>query len=223
MPVNLMSQNLSSHGGGRQEACRDKSRTVHLPVVETGPDGSPIRPSRSGKWRALSLAAVHVLIVAHIIHWKLTGRTISPLEPSEGKDLALSGEINAGLIFFAAASLATFILGRWLCGWGCHLVAYQDLTNWVLKKLHLRPKAFRSRFMIFIPLLAAIYMFVWPAAYRLLMGLPAPHVSAQVMRSDFWKTFPEYGIAILTVLVCGVAIIYFLGAKGFCTFACPSG
>jgi polyferredoxin/Flp pilus assembly protein TadD len=166
---------------------------------------------------------VHLLILGHVLHWLWTGRTITPIEPSEGKDLALKGEINAGLIFFAAAILGTMFLGRWVCGWGCHLIAYQDLTNWVLKKLHLRPKAFRSRFLIFIPLLAAVYMFFWPAIYRLLVGLPQPRVTVEVTRTGFWDTFPEYGIAILTILICGVVIIYFLGAKGFCTYACPYG
>src|SRR5438045_2346630 len=118
-----------SLSAARREACADKSRTVRLPVVQAGPDGSPIRPSRAGKWRAYCLMGVHLLIVAHVLHWKLTGKTISPLEPSEGKDLAIKGEINAGLIFFTVAILSTIVLGRWLCGWGCHLVAYQDFTN----------------------------------------------------------------------------------------------
>jgi len=222
-PTATQDNRRPGEGGSRAEACRDKSKTVRLPVIDTGPDGSPIRPSRAGKWRALSLMLVHVLIVGHVLHWLWTGRTISPIEPSEGKDLALKGEINAGLIFFALAILSTVVFGRWVCGWGCHLVAYQDLTNWLLKKLHLRPKAFRSRLLIFVPLVAAIYMFVWPAVYRMVFGLPQPHMTMHVMRTGFWDTFPDYGIAILTVLVCGVAIIYFLGAKGFCTYACPYG
>ena len=43
------------------------------------------------------------------------------------------------------------------------------------------------------------------------------------MTSEFWATFPGPVIAILTIFVCGFAAVYFLGAKGFCTYACPYG
>lgn len=162
-------------------------------------------------------------MLTHALQWLRTGRTVTPIEPSESMDTLWTGRINAGFIFFASAILLTFILGRWLCGWGCHLVAYQDLTNWLLKKLRLRPKAFRSRLLIFAPLLAALYMFVWPPAYRLFTGAPQPKPSMHLTTTGFWDTFPQVGIAALTVLVCGVSIIYFLGPKGFCTYACPYG
>ncbi len=167
--------------------------------------------------------AVHVLMIAHVLHWLSAGETITPIEPSESMETLRDGRINAGFIFFTAAVLATLFLGRWVCGWGCHLVAYQDLSLWVLKKLRLRPKAFQSRLLVFIPLLAALYMFVWPAASRWWFGSPRPAATWHLTTTGFWDTFPQYGIAALTVVVCGVAMIYFLGPKGFCTFACPYG
>lgn len=162
-------------------------------------------------------------MIAHVIQWMIAGETISPVEPSESMETITSGAINAGFIFFAVALLATLILGRWVCGWGCHLIAYQDLTLWVLKKFKLRPKAFSTRLFWLVPLVAAIYMFVWPELVRLWVGVHRPHTTWHVMTTGFWDTFPQYGIAILTVLVCGVAMIHFLGPKGFCTFACPYG
>jgi len=212
-----------SQADAAPKAERCAGRRIVLPVIDIGPDGSPIRPSRSGKWRAVSLMLVHVLILGHVFHWLSAGETVSPIEPSESMETIQTGRINAGFIFFGIAILATMVLGRFVCGWGCHLVAYQDLTNWLLKRLHLRPRAFRSRLLIFVPLAAAIYMFIYPAAYRLLMGIPHPRPTWHVVRSGFWDTFPGYGVAALTVLVCGVAIIYFLGPKGFCTYACPYG
>lgn len=195
---------------------------IGLPILaDSAPKG--IQPSTMSRWRAASLILVHVLIIAHILHWLARGETITPIEPSESMQTVNTGAINAGFIFFAAAIIATFVLGRWLCGWGCHLVAYQDLTLWVLKKLRLRPKAFRSRVLIFVPLAAAFYMFILPPLYRWLVGAPAPPWSLHLMTTGFWDTFPQYGIAILTVAVCGVAMIYLLGAKGFCTYACPYG
>ncbi len=137
------------------------------------------------------------------------------------------GKINMGAIFFALALLATLIFGRWVCGWGCHLVAYQDLSLWLFKKLGVRPRAFRTRFMVLIPLvIAAGWMFIWPAAVRIyysLSGHAAPAMTWHLTRSGFWDTFPGPVFAVLTFAVCGVAIIYFLGPKGFCTYACPYG
>src|ERR1043166_528875 len=108
---------------------REKTQAVALPIL--GPNGSPIRPSKSGRWRALSLLLVHVLVLAHVLHWLSSGRTVSPVEPSESMETVRQGYINAGFIFFALAILVTAVLGRWVCGWGCHLVAYQYLTLWL--------------------------------------------------------------------------------------------
>src|SRR5206468_2843618 len=38
-----------------------------------------------------------------------------------------------------------------------------------------------------------------------------------------WKTFPPVAIAALTFVSCGFVIVYLLGNKGFCTYACPYG
>jgi len=185
-----------------------------------------MKRSHAGRWRAYSLAGVHVLMLAHVLHWLWAGNTLTPIEPSESMETIRSGQINMGFLFFAVALIATLILGRWVCGWGCHLIAYQDLTLWLLKKLRMRPKAFRSRFLVFIPLLAAAYMFLYPLALHLwhaYQGGRAPPLGWHLSRTGFWDTFPGPLFAILTVLICGVAIIYFLGPKGFCTYACPYG
>jgi len=205
-----------------QSAPNAQTPCVSLPVLTTTPR-TVIRKSQMGKWRALSLILVHLLIIGHIVHWLLTGRTLSPVEPSETMYALNDGYINAGLIFFAAALLATLLLGRFVCGWGCHIVAYQDFCGWLLKKVGIKPKAFRSRILVFAPLALAIYMFIWPTAYRIYYGYPAPKPVNHLITSNFWQTFPGPIIAILTVLICGFVIVYFLGAKGFCTYGCPYG
>lgn len=191
-----------------------------LPVL---PNPPTLRPSRASKWRAASLILVHVLIAAHLVHWALAGRTITPVEPSEAMAFAKAGVVNAGLLFFAAAILVTVLFGRWVCGWACHLVAIQDLSRWLLEKAGIRPQPLRSRLLAWVPALAFAYMFLWPAVYRLAIGDELAIEGYELTTSDFWATFPGWTIGILSFLVCGVAIIYFLGAKGFCTYACPYG
>jgi ferredoxin len=172
-------------------------------------------------------------------------------------EFAKKGVVNAGLIFFALTLLSTLILGRWFCGWGCHVVLLQDACGWLMKRIGIRPRPFRSRLLVYVPLLLALYMFIWPAVHRfgwvpldgwmertlgldhwLLVGqravaafldIPlneavlAPwKVDADLYTTDFWATFARW-MAIPFLLVCGFASVYFLGAKGFCTYGCPYG
>jgi polyferredoxin/Flp pilus assembly protein TadD len=140
---------------------------LSLPVLpDAKQGGSVIRPSKNGWKRAIVLIIVHVLILAHIAQWLLTGRTTTPIEPSEAMEFTRQGIINAGLIFFAVALLATLVMGRWVCGWACHVVALQDMCGWMMKKCGVRPKPFRSRLLFYVPFLLALYMFVMPAAHR---------------------------------------------------------
>ncbi|MCE9594215.1 MAG: 4Fe-4S binding protein [Planctomycetes bacterium] len=176
-----------------------------------------------GRWRALVLIAVHVLVLVHVAHWKLGGKTLTPVEPSEAMQTFELGYVNAGFVLFAVAVLLTLVVGRFFCGWVCHLVAYQDLCAWLLGKVGLRPKPVRSRLLVWVPLGAALYMFVWPSFARWLAGHGAPEWTASFQTDDLWKTFPSPAIAALTIAVDGFLIVYLLGAKGFCTYGCPYG
>lgn len=192
---------------------------VSLPVVPR----SIVRASRMSRRRAAALILVHLVIIGHVAHWLVTGRTLSPVEPSEAMYALNDGYLNAGAVFFASALLLTLVFGRFVCGWACHLVAYQDFSAWLLKRVGIRPKPFRSRFLYYAPLVLALYMFVWPTAYRVWIGQPRPTLTNHLMTTEFWATFPGAGVALLTVVMCGLGAVYFLGSKGFCTYACPYG
>lgn len=188
------------------------------------PNDSPkIRRSRSSRWRAGVLIAVHLLIAVHIAHWLIAGETVTPVEPSEAMAFSRSGIVNAGLIFFAATIVLTAVFGRFFCGWACHLVALQDLCLKLLVKIGIRPVPLRSRLLRLVPFVAFAYMFLWPAVYRLWIGDRFDRYHLEITTGQFWATFPGVVIAVLTFLVCGFATVYFLGAKGFCTYACPYG
>lgn len=192
------------------------------PVRPTG-----IRKSKTGRWRAAALILLNLLMIAHLIQWRIVGKTVSPIEPSETMQTLQKGAINAGFIFFSVAILATLIFGRFVCGWGCHILALQDFCGWMLKKVGLTPKPFRSRLLIYVPLLAALYMFVWPTAYKFFARASSepliPQFSNHLTTSNFWETFPSVAVAIPFLFICGFLTVYFLGQKGFCTYACPYG
>lgn len=191
-----------------------------LPVLPSTP---AIRRSRTSRWRAAVLIAVHVLMALHIAHWLTAGETMTPLEPSEAMAFSKGSVVNAGLIFFAAMILSTAVFGRFFCGWACHLVALQDLCRWLLEKVGIRPRPLRSRMLLWVPLGAFVYMFIWPLVYRLAVGDPLGPVGKELTTSEFWATFPGWVIGGITFLVCGFVCVYVLGAKGFCTYGCPYG
>jgi len=212
--------------------CQDRRSQSHGTIrsLGTGPSGSPpigMRKSKTSRWRAAVLILVNLLMVAHIFQWRITGRTVSPIEPSETMYTLQNGAINAGFIFFALAILATLILGRFVCGWGCHILALQDFCGWMLKKIGIKPQPFRSRLLVYVPLIAALYMFVWPTVRQRLFssetGPLIPKFTNHLVTSNFWETFPSVGVAIPFLIICGFLTVYFLGQKGFCTYACPYG
>ncbi len=213
---------MASSRPSQSEACSDESPSggVSLPVV----DSRRIRKSGAGKWRAAVLIAVNVLMLLHIVQWLWTGTTVAPLEPSEAMEFSKHGVINVGLIFFALAILSTLILGRWFCGWGCHLVALQDLARWLLGKLKIKPKPARFGLLALVPLIAFVYMFVGPVVWQMVHKIQSGEHEVHLMTTEFWATFPNEWLPIaLTLLACGFVIIYFMGSKGFCTFGCPYG
>ena len=198
-----------------------------LPIIQQSGGSSGNKPkakkSGRGKTRAAVLIFIHVVILLHISHYLTAGRTVSPIEPSEAMYTLNFGHLNAGAIFFGLAILSTAIFGRFFCGWGCHIVALQDLCSHVLRRIGLRPKPLRSRLLALVPFGAAFYMFFWPTLNRLMNEKPHPGFTNHLMTDNFWQTFPGPVIAVLTFVVCGGVIVYFLGNKGFCTYACPYG
>ncbi len=183
------------------------------------------------KRRVATLIGVHLLIAGHIAHWLVAGRTLAPLDLNEVLHTVHLGVITAGTIFMTLVVLSVLIFGRFFCSWACHVVALQDLCAWMLKKLHIKPKQVRSRVLLFVPLGVMLYLFVWPQVTRLWHGHAAPKfvtlTDAQgwgsFVTDDFWRNLPGAEVTMATFLICGFAIVYVLGSRGFCTYGCPWG
>ena len=209
-------------------------RTVSLTVLANGagPAGHAPHPkphSTIGKYRAIVLAVIQLVMIAHVAHWFLVGTSVAPLEPSDSMATFKDGVINAGTIVFGIGLVSTLILGRWFCGWGCHIIMLQDLCAWLMERVGIRPKPFRSRLLLFVPLILALYMFLWPVFYRLAIApytrpeLTWPGFTTRLIVDDYWANFPGVLLSIPFILVCGFLIVYLLGTKGYCTYACPYG
>ncbi len=217
----MASVRAPTRGHWRTVSANDPCRGRPLPVVQATPAPAPA-PRHPGRWRAAVLIAVHVLFALHVVHWRLAGETLSPVEPSEGMQLATRSVLNAGAVFFGLALLSTVVLGRWFCGWGCHLVALQDGARALLLRVGITPRPLRSRALLVVPFLAFFYMFGWPFVERALAETTSGTRLA-LTTTRFWETFPGPLVALVTFLVCGGLAVLFLGSKGFCTYACPYG
>lgn len=192
------------------------------------PKCGPVRKSTASRKRAYVLIGVHVLIGLHFLHWGLTGESVTPVEPSEAMQTFEEGRVNAGFLLFASLIATTLIFGRWFCGWACHVVALQDLCAWLLGRIGLRPRPVRSRLLVLAPWVVAFQMFLWPHVQHWIDALrkPMPAVSdwqLALFTDDLWRTFPKWIMAPMTILVVGFLIVWWLGAKGFCTYGCPYG
>ncbi|MCB9913584.1 MAG: 4Fe-4S binding protein [Planctomycetes bacterium] len=184
-----------------------------------------------GRRRAWTLLGVHLAFAAHIVHWRLAGRTLAPLELNELMYTLEAGIVTAGFLLMVLVTLSVAVFGRFFCSWGCHVLAVQDGSAWLLEKLGLRPKTFRMRMLALVPLGALLYMFVWPQVRFVLLGAPRPALRvtddssgwASFVTSDFWRNLPGPGIAITTFLVCGTAMVGLMGRRAFCRYGCPYG
>lgn len=233
-----MSLSRRSHprpsGGSAPDA---SGSDVVLPVLggESLPAGGTkdIRGRRPnyGVWRAVTLSVVYILMVAHFVHWKLAGRTLAPLEFSEVMHTIELGIVTAGFVFMCVAVLSTLVFGRFFCSWGCHILALQDLCKWLLRRVGIRPKPIRSRVLLWVPPLTALYLFVWPQVTRLVRGEAFGPFRiatdadgwASFVTNEFWRNLPGPWITGLTFILCGFVAVYLLGSRSFCNYVCPYG
>ncbi|HRD53011.1 MAG TPA: 4Fe-4S binding protein, partial [Flavobacteriales bacterium] len=184
------------------------------------------------KWRIATLVGVHVLFIAHFVHWKLKGRTLAPLEFNEVLYTIHQGIVTAGFVLMALVMVGTLIFGRFFCSWGCHILALQDAAGWILDKLRIKRQPIRSRTLIWVPVAVMFYLFIWPQLLQLWHGVEtqAAHVVeaggsrwSSFTTDDLWRNLPPPGVAVLTFFICGFVIVYLLGSRGFCFQACPYG
>lgn len=191
----------------------------------------PTERSHYARYRAISLLLVYVLMAIHIAHWKIAGKTLAPLELNEVMYTLELGIVTAGFLFMVAVVIATAIFGRFFCSWGCHILALQDLSAWFLQKLRIKPRAVCSRLLLWVPVIAATYMFIWPQVSRIASGRPMAtlHLAedadgwASFTTENFARNLPGPGVTILTFFICGFVIVYILGTRSFCSYGCPYG
>lgn len=194
-------------------------------------EGAARRRSRFSRKRATCLIAVYLVMFAHVVHWQLAGKTLALLELNEVMYTLERGIVTAGFLFVLLTLAATTICGRFLCSWGCHILAVQDLSAWLLSRVRIRPKPIRSRVLLLVPVAAMIYMVVWPQVAAALDRRPIPvrHVRsdsdgwASFVTTDLWRNLPGPSVAVATIAVRGCFMAHVLGSRSIFTYGCPYG
>ncbi len=192
---------------------------------------APRRSRDYSRRRALLLGSIYLLAGLHIAHWRISGRTLAPLELNELMYTLELGIVTAGFLFMTVAFVGTAVFGRFFCSWACHILALQDLCHWLLGKVRIEPKPVRARVLLLVPFFALFDMFVLPQILRTVEGRPLPslHLAsdaqgwASFLTTDFWRNLPPPGVALATFAICGFLIVWVLGSRSFCTYACPYG
>lgn len=173
------------------------------------------------KLRIASLIGVHILILAHI--YIFGDEVVGSVDFQEFFHAFLkSGIINSGVVLVIIAFLTTVIFGRFFCGWACHFGAIQELSWWILQKINITPKTVNSRLVTVLPLLVLLNFYVIPN-FIYAINVPWEGIKLNFSQPEIWAFLPGFIIGLLTFLVDGFLIVYFLGRKGFCRFLCPWG
>jgi ferredoxin len=162
-----------------------------------------------------------MVFFAHWLHGRLTGRTFAPLELSEALRTLHVGELTLGFLLAALALGATFLFGRYFCGWGCHLLALQDLASEGLARLGWRWEPPRWRVLRLVPWALVAWLILWPLAMRGWASITI--VEDGFWTADPWRNLPGPGLGLLTLVVSGPVLVAALGPRSFCRDVCPYG
>ena len=84
-------------------ASKRKSKPTDPPKPAPAPDQPanwlpPLKKRNFGKWRAFSLSMVYLVFAAHILHWKITGKSLAPLlaDPKSKWDRPAYSQVQRG-------------------------------------------------------------------------------------------------------------------------------
>jgi len=172
--------------------------------------------------------ALHVALAAHVVAyyaWDVT--TIGSLDFQDFfHNLLGEGIVTAAVLFASTVYLLSFVWGRLFCSWGCHFAAVQDLAAWVLRRLGWSPPVVRTRLLHWVPCLLLVGLFLAPNIGRWIdsgWSFRGAGPDGPLGGAGPWERLPGWILSVVTFLVCGVAVLFALGTRGFCRFVCPYG
>jgi hypothetical protein len=189
------------------------------------------RSAKMSKRRAIILCSIYALFLGHLLHWNIYGKTLAPAELNETMFTIEEGVVTVGAILLSVILISVLFFGRFFCSWGCHIIALEDFSSWLLAKVGIKPKPVRSRLLPLAAVGALVYMFVWPTLIRLYEGrewkglrvLSDEEGLGSFTTEEFTRNLPGPLMTTVTFIFVGGAIVWLLGSRGFCRYVCPYG
>ena len=88
--------------------------------------------------------------------------------------------------------------------------------------MDITPKTINSSLVTILPLFILLNFYITP---NLIYSIKTPwnEVVVDLGMPEIWEFLPGFMIGLLTFVIDGFLIVYFLGRKGFCRFLCPWG
>ncbi len=86
-------------------------------------------------WRLVVLFGLNALILTHIVLQKTGVTSYGHTDPLSFRRFIEAGVVTIGLVLLVVWLASIPIFGRVLCGWFCHMGAWQELGSWILSRL----------------------------------------------------------------------------------------
>ncbi|MBI2372715.1 MAG: 4Fe-4S binding protein [Deltaproteobacteria bacterium] len=190
------------------------------------PSSPTERTATNRRRRVVSLILVHVVIALHVAHFELAGQTLAPLQLDEALMAAGEHVLTAGAILGVAVVASVLLFGRFFCGWGCHVLALQDLASRLLRGRASWGRA--AGVFVLVPIALLLLLAIGPHLGHLGREPIPMTISRDPVMGSFWTTdlfrnLPGPFVAFLTLFTVSVALTLFLGPRAFCRHVCPFG
>jgi len=175
-------------------------------------------------WRTWSRIFLMLLVAVHLVTWYVLGIHAVGSIGIEALFSGLSrGVLNTGFVFWMLVLISVLLFGRAFCGWFCWFGGYLDLVEWGIgDKLKVKLPRTMPLYLAVIPFVALFAKVYGSLLVSWFNGVPAMFIF-NLADTQPWGG-QQTGISILiTFVLYGPVLLYFLGRHAWCRYLCPIG
>jgi len=174
--------------------------------------------------RIWSRILLMLLVTIHLVTWYVLGIHVVGSIGIEALFSGLSrGVLNTGFVFWMLVLISVLLFGRAFCAWFCWFGGYLDLVEWGIgDKLKLKLPHTMPLHLAVIPFVALFAKVYGSLFVNWLNDVPATF-TFNLADTEPWGG-QQTGVSILiTSVLYGPVLLYFLGRHAWCRHLCPIG
>ncbi len=193
------------------------------PCAHQPPAGAPASKRRIRAWRIGVLLGLNLLILTHIVLQKTGVVSIGHNDPLDFMRFIETGAVSIGFLILVVWLVSIPLFGRVLCGWFCHMAAWQELGHWILSRTPFhKPTIINGRLLKwFIPsfcLLALVAVPLFKAYFVHTGDAQGLHWTTGAGR-PVWELGPYKAVIILFTFLLFTSAHF--GLRTVCRYGCP--